>query len=95
MRTPGVRRAAERRDSPERRATNTIRKDDMPTTTDYDTTDAMLRFGGSFVKQLATLYRLADDDNQQRIKTAWPEYWAKYADLADLNADDAGYGHGV
>jgi hypothetical protein len=44
----------------------------------------MERFGGSFVKTLAKLCDLADSDNLQRIKDAWPEYWSEYAGMAIL-----------
>jgi hypothetical protein len=50
--------------------------------TDYDVTEAMLKHGGSFVRQLATLIRLADEDNRRRLVAAFPEYMAKYRDLA-------------
>jgi hypothetical protein len=50
--------------------------------TDYDISNAMIAYGGSFVQQLGKLFRLADDDNQARIKAAWPEYWKNYEELA-------------
>ena len=39
---------------------------------------AMMRFGGSFVMALANALSHADHINRQKIKDAWPEYWAQY-----------------
>jgi hypothetical protein len=47
---------------------------------DLDTMRRMKRWGGSFVKALATAAELADDDNLKRIKEAFPEYWSRYED---------------
>lgn len=49
---------------------------------DYKIADAMIRYGGSFVSELGKLFRYADTDNRARIKTAWPEYWQTYEDIA-------------
>lgn len=54
----------------------------MPT--DWDVVRTMERFGGSFVRKLGELCHLADPDNLQRIKTAWPDYWQKYSDMFEL-----------
>jgi hypothetical protein len=59
----------------------------------YDITEAMLTYGGAFVRALAAAYRVADIANQRRLKDAFPEYWAEYRDLAERaqkNAVDAG-----
>ena len=45
---------------------------------DLWTCDAMEKYGGSFVQQLAHLARRADPNNLQTIKSAWPEYWSEY-----------------
>lgn len=50
--------------------------------TDHEITEAMMALGGSFVSQLGRLFRLADDDNRRRLKAAFPEYWAEYAEFA-------------
>jgi hypothetical protein len=52
--------------------------------TDSEVVNAMERFGGSFVRALAKLCYLADPDNLQRIKAAWPDYWQEYAEAARL-----------
>ncbi len=46
-------------------------------------TGAMLQFGGSFVKALATAWRHADESNAAKIEAAFPEYITKYRDLAE------------
>lgn len=52
------------------------------TVTDTEILSAMTQFGGGFVKALASAARLADEDNLQRIKDTWPEYWFKYSAMA-------------
>lgn len=49
---------------------------------EYEVTEAMIRFGGSFVQQLGRLFRSADEQNTARLMAAFPEYWAEYRDLA-------------
>lgn len=45
---------------------------------DYYTLEAMDKYGGSFVSNLANLARVADHVNFAKIKSTWPEYWAEY-----------------
>lgn len=45
---------------------------------DYWTLNAMAKYGGGFVKALAETARHADQNNLNRIKQAWPEYWKEY-----------------
>lgn len=46
---------------------------------DHQVFKAMEEFGGSFVRALAAALRVADQVNRERIKTAFPEVWEKYA----------------
>jgi len=39
---------------------------------------AMQKYGGSFVKCLGEALGHADHINQEKIKQAFPEYWAQY-----------------
>lgn len=48
---------------------------------DYWTVEAMEKYGGSFVKCLATLCRQADPVNLSRIKATWPQYWVEYQEM--------------
>lgn len=50
---------------------------------DSEIIDAMQRFGGSFVKELASLWHRADHQNKARLKAAFPEYWSHYSHLID------------
>jgi hypothetical protein len=59
----------------------------MAALTDWDVTETMIRHGGSFVRQLGQLFRQADVDNQQRLKTAFPEYWKKYSEIAHVRGE--------
>lgn len=43
----------------------------------------MDQYGGGFVKQLAFLYRKADNINRSKILNTWPEYFREYSDLVD------------
>lgn len=45
---------------------------------------AMLNFGAGFVVALARAYIKADADNRERIRTAFPDYWQHYVELAHL-----------
>ena len=61
----------------------------MSDPSDFEITDAMLCFGGSFVAALGALWRLADDDNRGRLKAAFEDYFREYAELAQLKAERA------
>lgn len=56
---------------------------------DYEITEAMIVYGGSFVSQLGTLFRYADVYNAAKLKAAFPEYWTKYQELAELKRKSA------
>lgn len=49
---------------------------------DARTAFAMQAYGGSFVKYIGMAARNADPQNLQKIKDTWPEYWAKYSEMA-------------
>jgi hypothetical protein len=53
-----------------------------PAGDDADIIDAMLRFGGGFIQQLARLYRQADLVNRGRLRDAFPDYWESYRQMA-------------
>jgi hypothetical protein len=50
---------------------------------DRDVIDEMNNYGGSFVRALARAFEYADADNFARLKAAFPDYWARYAEMAD------------
>lgn len=52
-----------------------------------DVIHAMKRWGGSFVKALAEAMAWADDDNFEKLKQAFPEYWARYTAVAEQHRD--------
>lgn len=54
---------------------------------DYDTIQAMLTYGGSFVVALAKAAQKADSVNLEIIKIAFAEYWKKYSEMAELQRD--------
>lgn len=45
---------------------------------DFKIVSAMETYGGSFVKRLAQAFKAADPTNFQKLKDAFPEYWAEY-----------------
>ena len=51
----------------------------------YYIPEAMIRMGGGFVKALGHLYRKADVENQNKLRTAFPEYWKEYGFRALAN----------
>lgn len=50
---------------------------------DYDVIEAMLKYGGSFIQSLARCWQAGDYINQEKLKTAFPEYWSQYSSLAE------------
>ena len=40
--------------------------------------EAMIKYGGSFVNKLGQLLQSADHVNAEKIKTTWPQYWNDY-----------------
>ncbi len=54
---------------------------------DFAVTDAMIRYGGGFTSRLGELWRYADPDNRRQLKRAFPDYWAKYAELVRLQQE--------
>lgn len=51
-------------------------------TTEYQILEAMERLGGSFVKQLAILYRHGDVANRQKLAQMFNAYFQEYDELA-------------
>lgn len=47
-----------------------------------ETLDTMQRNGGSFVKQLAVLYRHADAANARLLEETFADYFTEYAKIA-------------
>ena len=52
--------------------------------TDDDIVRAMEMFGGSFVAGLGQLFHRADRINRERLKVAFPEYWTRYREIAEM-----------
>lgn len=44
--------------------------------------EAMIQFGGSFVQALGKALRLADPENSEKLRRAFPEYCEAYAEFA-------------
>ena len=54
---------------------------------DFDVLATMQALGGSFAQALAQAFYHADAENDRRLKAAFPELWAEYAELARLRAE--------
>jgi hypothetical protein len=50
--------------------------------TDRKTIEAMMEYGGSFVRKLGAAALVADQENLAKIKATWPDYWAQYDRMA-------------
>jgi hypothetical protein len=61
----------------------------MSDPTDYEIVRAMDLFGGSFVRALSLCFVTADEDNRRRLKAAFPEIWAEYAEHVRMQRDRA------
>ena len=44
----------------------------------------MIKYGGGFVAALGRALQCADKDNTRRIKEAFPEYWNRYSEIAEM-----------
>ena len=56
---------------------------------DWWTIEAMMTYGGSFVKLLGKAARNADLQNLARIKHGWPEYWEEYKSIGQRMKEKA------
>lgn len=45
----------------------------------------MGKYEGSFVKALAECFRKADNQNFQKLKETFPEYWKNYSEISLQN----------
>jgi hypothetical protein len=72
------------RSSKRRREPDEAEVDMTDAITDYDVAEAMLTYGGSFAQALALCWQKADVRNQRRLQEAFPEVWAEYQTLAEL-----------
>jgi hypothetical protein len=54
----------------------------MYQTTIYGILETMERYGGSFVRQLALLYRRADEVNRAKLEATFQEYFLQYDKIA-------------
>ena len=55
----------------------------------YEVVLAMETYGGSFVRALAEAINRADENNQQRLRNAFPELFEEYQELARLRKAQA------
>lgn len=59
------------------------------TTQDSRIVDAMSQYGGSFAKAIANAAKVADSDNYNKLKQAFPELWKRYESfVVFLNKDN-------
>jgi hypothetical protein len=59
------------------------------TTQDSRIIEAMSKYGGSFAKAIANAAKLADDNNYNTLKQAFPELWERYESfVVFLNKED-------
>ena len=50
--------------------------------TDRKVIEAMMEYGGSFVRKLGAAALVADSDSLAKIKATWPEFWTQYSRMA-------------
>lgn len=68
----------------------------MENENDYWTVEAMEKYGGSFVKILATMARRADPTNLAKIKYTWSNYWYEYQAIGrDMRKEEEEKQHGT
>ena len=47
----------------------------------------MSKYGGSFAKAIANAAKLADENNYNTLKQAFPELWEKYEKFVFINKE--------
>lgn len=50
--------------------------------TEHEVIQAMYRFGGGFAQAIARAFEHADAPNFERLRSAFPELWMKYREIA-------------
>ena len=55
--------------------------------TDYDITTAMHHLGGTFVAKLAAAWMVADPQNRDKLKAAFPDYWDDFREVIKLRRE--------
>ena len=55
---------------------------------DHRILEAMSKYGGSFAKAIAKAALLADDDNYNKLKQAFPELWERYESFVFINKNN-------
>ena len=58
------------------------------TTQDSRIIEAMSKYGGSFAIAIANAAKVADSDNYNKLKQAFPELWEKYESFVFINKDN-------
>ena len=59
----------------------------MNTTDRIEVAHAMIDYGGSFVSALGKALLYADENNANRIRYAFPDYWIRYGEMAKTNKE--------
>ena len=57
-------------------------------TQDHRIVEAMSKYGGSFAKAIANAAKVADSDNYNKLKQAFPELWERYESFVFINKDN-------
>ena len=55
---------------------------------DFRIIDAMSQYGGSFAKAIANAAKVADSENYNKLKQAFPELWERYESFVFINNDN-------
>ena len=55
---------------------------------DHRIVEAMSKYGGSFAKAIAKAALLADENNYNKLKAAFPELWERYESFVFINKDN-------
>ena len=55
---------------------------------DHRIVEAMSKYGGSFAKAIAKAALLADENNYNKLKAAFPELWERYERFVFINKDN-------
>jgi len=57
---------------------------------EWEILEAMLRYGGNFVRHLALLYRAGDETNRRKLANTFAHYFEEYDEIATKARRSAG-----
>ena len=52
----------------------------------HDIANSMLKYGGNFARHLAAAWKVADQNNREKIEATWSDMISEYAEMTRIHA---------